>query len=62
MAWIMQHITCMINPGGAWLEDASGSRNWFGFATIEKELGRIWLDDGLLDRRGSRFARLIVAR
>lgn len=31
-------------PGGAWLEDLKGNRNWFPFSEIEKQLGRIWLD------------------
>jgi len=31
-------------PGGAWLEDLKGNRNWFSFAEIEKQLGRVWLD------------------
>jgi hypothetical protein len=31
-------------PGGAWLEDASGYVNWEAFSTIEKHLGKAWID------------------
>lgn len=31
-------------PGGAWVEDGSGAVNWFSFVTIEKALGRAWVD------------------
>jgi hypothetical protein len=31
-------------PDGAWLEDASGYRNWESFATIQKQLGQLWID------------------
>ena len=30
--------------GGAWLEDVTGYRNWESFTTIEKHLGRLWVD------------------
>jgi len=33
--------------GGAWLEDASGYRNWEPFSMIEKHKGRAWLDANL---------------
>jgi hypothetical protein len=29
-------------PGGAWLEDASGYRNWESETTIVKHLGAAW--------------------
>lgn len=31
-------------PGGAWLEDSAGYVNWFCFDTIQKQLGRLWID------------------
>ena len=30
--------------GGAWLEDDKGYVNWESFTTIEKYLGRLWID------------------
>ncbi len=31
-------------PGGAWLEDADGHRNWFSSAEIFRKLGELWWD------------------
>jgi hypothetical protein len=31
-------------PGGAWLEDSSGNREWNSFSTIQKHVGDIWID------------------
>lgn len=31
-------------PGGAWLEDSAGRRDWYSFATIKVQLGQQWID------------------
>lgn len=34
-------------PGGAWVEDASGYRNWYSFTMIEREKGKEWVEKAL---------------
>lgn len=30
-------------PGGAWVEDAAGNKNWFSFEILAKAFGEDWI-------------------